>query len=138
MKTASSVGPKWAERAGSSAQSYLQGSENTTKDQAALAIAAKANWAAAVAAAATKDLFAKGLQRSGKQGWLNGIQQKGSQNYGVGVSSADAQAKYVTNSGRYDAARSAASSIARGPKGSQGNLQRVSAVMTAERAVKTS
>ncbi len=137
MKTASQSSAKWAQNAGASAQAYLEGVNNTTKDQAANAIAAKGNWAAGTAAAATKDLYAKGLQRSGKQGWQAGVQQKGQANFGTGVSAPASRSKYETNSGKYDSARAAANTIARGPKGSPSNLQRVSAVVTALRAVKT-
>ncbi len=136
MKTASSVAGKWQTKAGSSASDYQQGSQQTTKDQSAAAIAAAPNYAAGVQAAISAGLFQKGLQQSGKAGWLAGINQKGVTNYQTGVSASGSAQKYSTNSGKYDAARGAAASTARGPKGSAGNLARVSAVVNAERAVK--
>ncbi len=137
MRTASQSSTKWADRAGSASQTYLTGVDTTTKDQAANAIAAKGNYAAGVQAAISKDLYAKGLQRSGKAGWQAGVDQKGATNYATGVQAPASRQKYETNSGRYDSARNAAASVARGPKGSPGNLSRVAAVVTAERAVKT-
>lgn len=136
MKTASQVGSKWQTKAGSSISDYLSGVRSTQKDQAAAAIAAKGNWKAGLDAAVSGGLYEKGLQRSGSAGWKAGVEQKGSANYGTGVSAAASLTKYTENSGKYDSARQAAASVARGPKGSQGNLQRVAAVVTAERAVK--
>lgn len=137
MKTASQASGKWQGNSQNGAGNYVAGAQGTTKDQSALAIAAKANWKAGLDAAVAADSFAKGLQRSGKSGWLAGVEEKGAQNYGTGVGTSAAKQKYETNSGRYDAARGAAASVARGPKGSAGNLQRVAAVMNAERKVKT-
>lgn len=137
MKTAATVGTKWQLRAGSALSTYAQGARDTQKDQSSAAIAAKANWFAGLTAANAADRFAKGLSRSGKQGWLSGVLEKGQQNYGTGVAAARALTKYTSNSGKYDAARGAAAGIARGPKGSAGNLQRVAAVVTALRAAKT-
>ncbi len=137
MKTASSVGTKWQQKAGSSGQDYLTGVQNTSKDQAAAAIAAKGNYAAGVQAAISAGRYEKGLGKSGKSGWQAGVAQKGGQNYQTGVSAAGSLSKYTTNSGLYDSARGAAASVARGPKGSSGHLARVAAVVTAERAGKT-
>ena len=136
MKTASQSSGKWQSNSQSGANNYVRGAQETTKDQAALAIAAKANWKAGLDAAVAAGSFEKGLQRSGKSGWIAGVTEKGAANYGTGVGAAASATKYATNSGKYDSARGAAASVARGPKGSAGNLQRVAAVMAAERAVK--
>lgn len=136
MKTAQQSGAKWQGNSANGAQNYIKGASETTKDQAALAIAAKQNWKAGLDAAAAAGSYEKGLGRSGKQGWLEGVHQKGAQNFGTGVQSARAVTKYEQNSGKYDSARTAAAAIARGPKGSPGNIQRVAAVAAAERAVK--
>jgi hypothetical protein len=136
MKTSSQAGPRWSTRAASAAPDYLAGSQQTTKDQSAAAIAAKGNYAAAITASIARGAFEKGLQRSGKAGWLAGIQQKGEQNFSTGVSTPRAQSAYVTNSGKFDSARNAAAGLARGPRGSAGNLQRVTAVANALHAAK--
>ncbi|MGH7175351.1 MAG: hypothetical protein ACREGR_03265 [Minisyncoccia bacterium] len=136
MKTASASSAKWQQNSANGAGSYVSGVQNTTKDQAALAAAAAGNWFAGVQAANAAGTFAKNVQAAGKSAWQQGVAQKGAQNYGTGVSAASSATKYQTNSGKYDSARSAAASVARGPKGSPGNIQRVSAVVTAERAVK--
>ena len=136
MKTANVAGPKFAERAAAASGSYLSGAQNTTKDQSAAAIAAKAIWQSQLQAAIARGAYEKGLQNSGKAGWLAGVQQKGQQNYQTGVSSPKALSKYVSNSGKYDSARGAANSLPRGPKGSPANIARVTAVVNALHAAK--
>lgn len=136
MKTASQSVNKWANRAGASVNDYEAGARSTSKDQAAAAIAAKGNYAAGLQQSLAKGSYEKGLSRSGKSGWLNGVVQKGVTNFGTGVSAATSAEKYASNSGKYDSARNAAASVARGPKGSPQNLQRVAAVANALRAAK--
>ncbi len=135
-KTASASGSKWQQNSGGASQSYLNGAMQTTKSQSGAAIAGKANWAAGVQAAISAGSYEKGLSASGDAGWKAGVTQKGATNYGTGVSASSSLSKYTTNSGKYDTARAAAASVARGPKGSPNNIARVSAVVTAERAVK--
>ena len=86
MKTASQAVTKWANRAGAASQDYLEGAQQTTKDQATAAIAAKANYVAGLQASFAAGSFEKGLQRSGKSGWLAGVTEKGANNYPAGVS----------------------------------------------------
>jgi len=135
MKSASQAAQKFVERAAVAGQDYVSGAEQTTKDQAALAIAGKANYAAGVQAAISKDSYAKGLQKSGKSGWLAGVKAKGAERFSSGVASS--ASKYATNSAKYDSARNAAASLPRGPKGSAQNLARVAGVVNALRAAKT-
>lgn len=136
MKSASQSVQKWQQRAGQAVGDYEAGARSTTKDQAAAAIAAKGNYVAGIQASISKGSYEKGLGRSGKQGWLAGVTEKGVQNFGTGVGAANSAQKYTENSGRFDSARNAAASIARGPKGSPANLQRVTAVANALRAAK--
>lgn len=135
-KNASTSAVKWAERAASAGAAFGEGARTTVKDQSANAIAAKTLYAAGVQEAISKDRFAKGLQKSGKAGWLKGITEKGEMNYATGVSAPSASSAYSQNSGRFDSARNAAASLPRGPKGSPANLGRVGAVVNALRAVK--
>lgn len=136
MKSASTASLKWAQRTGSAAGDYEAGAQGTSKDQAAAAIGAKELYKQGVTDAIARGAFEKGLQKSGKGKWLRGIQEKGVQNFSTGVMSESARGDYATESGRYDSARSAAASMTRGAKGSPANLQRVAAVVNAQRAVK--
>lgn len=136
MKTANEAVVKWQSRAGAASSDYGEGARKTDKDQAVRAVAAKEVYKQALTESFARDAYAKGLQRSGKQGWLNGVEQKGVQNFATGVGSDVARSKYVTNSSKYDSARKAADSLPRGARGSAGNLARVAAVANALRAVK--
>lgn len=134
MKTAQQASQKFVERAGAASQDYVSGAESSGKDQAAAAIAAKGNYAAGVQAAITRGAYEKGLQASGKSGWLNGVRTKGQNRYAEGVSAG--AVKYATNSGKYDSARQAADAMPRGPKGSETNYARAKAVGIALRKMK--
>ena len=129
MKTAQQSAQKFADRAASSVGTYLEGVSMTTKDQAAAAIAAAPIYAQAVQAAVTRGAFQKGLQKSGKSGWQKGVADKGGNRFAEGVGQAGP--KYATNSAPFDSARSAASSMPRGLKGSPQNLQKVATVVSA-------
>lgn len=134
MKTASESAKKFVERAGAASGDYVSGAQSTTKDQSAAAIAAAPNYNAGVQAAIARGAYAKGLQTSGKAGWLKGVTEKGANRFAEGVSSG-AQ-KYATNSGKYDGARGAAASLPRGPKGSEANFLRSKTVGQALRKQK--
>lgn len=135
-KPANQAVEKWQNRTAASSQDYVEGARTTDRDQAQRAIAAKAVYQQALTESFGRDAYAKGLQRSGKQGWQAGVEQKGAANFPTGVSSELARSKYVSNSGKYDAARRAADALPRAPRGSAANLQRVAAVANAQRAVK--
>jgi len=134
MRSASQSAQKFVDRASSASSDYVSGAESTSKDQAALAVAAAPIYAQAVQAAISKGSYAKGLQKSGKGAWLAGIKSKGGERFAGGVSAS--MQKYATNSAPFDSARGAASSLPRGLKGSETNLARVKAVVTALRAAK--
>lgn len=134
MKTASQSSQKFVERAGAASGDYVTGAQQTSKDQAAAAIAGKANWQAGIQAAITGGRYEKGLQASGKAGWLKGVTEKGANRFAEGVASG--ASKYATNSGKYDSARGAAASLPRGPKGSEANFLRSKTVGQALRSLK--
>ena len=134
MKTAQESAQKFVDRASSASGLYKEGAEKTTKDQSARAIASKKLYQEGLTASFSRDSYAKGLQKSGKAGWLDGVVKKGADRYAGGISVS--ASKYATNSGRFDGARQAADNLPRGLKGSQTNLDRVKAVVNALRAVK--
>ena|SRR3990167_3545135 len=136
MKSANQAVVKWQNRAAGASQDYSEGARTTDKDQAQRAIAAKTIYQQALTESFGRDAYAKGLSRSGKQGWLAGVEQKGAQNFATGVSSDLARSRYVTMSSKFDGARRAAESLPTGPKASQANINRVLAVISALRAVK--
>lgn len=133
-KSASESAQKFVERASNASSDYVKGAQESNKDQAAAAIAGKANWAAGIQAAITAGRYEKGLQQSGKAGWLKGVTEKGGNRFAEGVASG--ASKYATNSGKYDGARNAAASLPRGPKGSEQNYTRAKTVGMALRKMK--
>lgn len=135
MRTAQQSAEKFVSRAGVASEDYRKGAESTSRDQSARAIAAKEIYKSALQASFSRDSYAKGLQKSGKSGWLSGIKEKGVNRYAPGV--AASAGKYATNSARFDGARNAAENLPPGQKGSPQNLARVAAVVNALRAVKT-
>lgn len=136
MKTASQSVGKWSSRTSAASSDYATGCQQTDKDQAARGIAAKEIYKQALTESFGRDAYAKGLGRSGNQGWKTGVAEKGAQNFSTGVSTQSAQSKYTENSGKYDTARMAADRLPRGPRGSAQNLARVAAVANALRAIK--
>lgn len=134
MKTAQQSSAKFVERAGAASQDYVNGAAQTSKDQSAAAIAAAPNYAAGVTAAISRGSYVKGLQASGKAGWMKGVQEKGATRFAEGVASG--ASKYAINSGKYDTARASAESMPRGPKGSEANFARAKAVGQALRKQK--
>jgi hypothetical protein len=134
MRSAQESSTKFVERAGAASADYVKGASSTTKDQSARAIAAKEIYKGALTASFGRDSYAKGLQKSGKAGWLDGVVKKGGERYAGGV--AVSAGKYAQNSAKYDGARQAAENMPRGLKGSETNLARVKAVVSALRAVK--
>lgn len=136
MKTASIAVIKWQSRTGVASGDYIDGARTTDKDQAQRAIASKEVYKSALTESFARDAYSKGLTKSGKAGWLKGVEEKGQQNYLTGVSSSGARDKYTTESSKYDAARRAADSMPRGPKGSAQNIQKVTTVVNALHAVK--
>lgn len=136
MRPAAKAVETWAERAAAASDDFLRGSEETTRDQAALAIAAIPVMRTEFNLAVDRGRVARGLQRAGRAGWLAGIREKGVNNFSTGVMTPRARQLYVENSGRFDAARGAAAALPRGPKGSPQNIARVTAVVNALRAAR--
>jgi len=89
LPSAQEVAAKWAQRAGSASQEYIEGAQRTDKDPTALAIAAIPRMRSEILAAIDSGRVAAGLRRVGKQGWLDAIVSKGATNYATGVSQAE-------------------------------------------------
>jgi hypothetical protein len=119
-----SVSGKWVRRAQGATQDYTDGAASTTKSQSAAAVAARPLWTQAMNAPATADRWAKGLARSGDEGWRAGVREKGGPRYGQGV--ATGEAKYGARIGKILSAIGAIEIPARGLAGSDTNFTRSS------------
>lgn len=83
---AATVAERWATNGAAASQRWLDGANATTVDPTALAVAAGPKYLANVQAAYQQNRWQRGLQRSGKSGWLNGINGKGAGNFSNGIS----------------------------------------------------
>jgi hypothetical protein len=119
---ASRVAAKWVRRAGSSSQDYTDGAATTSKSQSANARAAKQLWVQQMTATTTHDRWARGLERSGDDGWRAGVREKGAARYGAGV--ATSEAKFGSRITRILSTIASAEIPPRGLPGSDGNFQR--------------
>lgn len=131
---ASRVAAKWSRRASGASEDYKQGVEQTAASWSANATAAKDTWKTAVTAAAGRGAFEKGVARAGDSKWKSNTVSKGPMRFaqGVGVAEAD----YSSQVAPYLQLIGATDLPMRGPAGSPGNIQRVSAITTALRALK--
>lgn len=128
------VAAKWSRRASGAADDYKQGVETTSASWQGAATAANASWKAGVNAAAGRDAFAKGVSRAGDGKWKKNTTEKGPMRFSQGVGIAEPD--YNSQVAPYLQLIGATDLPARGPNGSPGNIQRVSAITTALRALK--
>ncbi len=128
------VAAKWQRRAGSAGEEYKQGVLNTPRSWATNAKAAEASWAAGVNEAIGKKRFGKGVDAAGDAKWKTMAEQKGGARYSQGVQTAEQD--YATGVGPYLSVISGIDLPPRGPVGSDGNYNRVSAIGRALRQAK--
>lgn len=134
IKPMEQASDKWTRRAAVAGEDYRAGvmSPRTPWDQAS--IAADGNYRQGVTAAANAGRYAGGVRKAGVERWRQNAAAKGPQRFaeGVALSTGEWQRGFQP----YHAAISGLSLPARGPAGSPQNLQRVTAVATALRAVR--
>jgi hypothetical protein len=135
VKSADVVAKKWAARAGAAGADYAAGINATSKDWATETSNASASWAAGVTQAAGNGAFHKGVAAAGTAKWKQKAANVGAARYPQGVQAATPF---------YQAGITAVLQVlagvnlpARGPKGDPGNINRVTAVTTALRKMKT-
>lgn len=85
MKTAAQAAQNWVNAAGRATTDYVAGVQNTTKDQAALAVAQQAQLVANFNASVTSGRWAAGVQRRGTAYWKTQTEKKAT-NYSSGYS----------------------------------------------------
>ena len=113
---------RFQRRAAGAVQEYQDGvAENTTWE--GNTAGAEANYAAGVQKAVSKKSFGKGVKRSGQRAFQDGVAKKGSTRYPQGVS--DAGPQWQSGFDPFAKTIEATQLPARGPKGSEGNYDRV-------------
>lgn len=98
MKTAQQAATNWQNSAGRASTDYVAGVQNTTKDQAALAVAAGARYIQGVQDAYSSGRWAAGIQRGGTTYWKSQTEKKApnyTAGYNAGVSNYSAAAQKV-------------------------------------------
>jgi hypothetical protein len=127
VKTAAQAAANWQGSSGRATTDYVSGVQNTTKDQAALAVAAGSRYIQGVQDAYSSGRWAAGIQRGGTAYWKQQTEKK-SVNYGAG---------YAAGVGNYTAAAAKVmAAIAQGvanlpPRGDiNQNLQRSASLAT--------
>jgi len=134
VKSADAVAQKWADRAGVAGGDYTNGINNPKQDQAEAAAAAAPAWAQGVQGAIARDGFAKGVQKAGSAKWKRKSATVGAQRFTQGV--AAAKPDMAAGIGPVLQVLSGLTLPPRMPKGSPGNINRVTAVTEALRAMK--
>lgn len=125
---------KWVRRASVAGSDYQQGVQNPRKAWASASAEAEGNYKAGVVAAANAGRYGSGVKAAGDEKWRNGAVKKGPGRFAEGV--AIGKDDWARGFAPYQSAISAIALPARGPKGSPANIQRVSAIATALRAIK--
>jgi len=120
------VAAKWARRAGSAGQEYAEGVANTPRSWAANAKAAEKNYQQGVTEAAAKGRFGKGIDKAGDAKWKKNATEKGPARFSQGV--ATAEQDYASQVGPVLEVIARTNLPERGPTGSEGNYNRVSAI----------
>ena len=134
IKDVGTLATKFVNRGVAAVADYKAGVMAPKASQSASAIAAAPLWQSAVSSTAALNRFTAGLRAAGDQGWQTGASTKGASHYPDGIRGA--QAKWATNVAPYLQIISGLTLPAKGIRGSDANIQRVSAVASALHAAK--
>jgi hypothetical protein len=134
IKSLKQASDKWVRRASVAGADYQAGVANPRRSWSEASVAGEANYKAGVIKAAGAGMYGKGIKAVGEAKWKDRATKLGPGRFAEGVSVAvdDWQKGFSP----YHAAISAIKLPDRGPKGDPKNIQRVSAIATALRAVK--
>ena len=129
IKSMAAIKEKWTRVTPTRAEDYTLGVRNPKRDWANEAVAAKGNWKAGVDAAATKDMYAKGVTEAGSKKWQEKSLAKGPGRFAEGVYIAGPD--YEKGFAPYRAAIAAVDLGPKFPRRDPRNLDRVKRVVTA-------
>jgi len=134
IKDLATASGKYSRRAAVAGEDYKAGVQSPRTPWDTASIAADASYRQAVTQAATGGRYAAGVRRAGAQRWVEGATAKGPGRFAEGVQLAEGS--WQAGFAPYHQAIASLQLPARGPAGSAGNLQRVTAVAQALRAVR--
>ncbi len=135
IKPVEQAAAKWVRNAQSATQSYQEGVANPRRPWQAATTAAAQAWQAGVQAAAARNAFASGVQKTPEDQQRGMAMTKGAARYAEGA--AMAENKYATNFAPYVQVIRATQLPPRGPRGAEANLQRVQVIARALHARRT-
>ena len=125
---------KWKDRSSVATGAYEQGVRSPRTNWEEATKSAEANWKAGIQDAASKGRFGKGVSKAGSAKWQEGALKKGAQRFSQGVQlSGDA---YAVGIEPYLQVIRSLTLPPKGPKGSEQNIARVTAVAMALRKKK--
>jgi hypothetical protein len=125
---------KWQRRAAVAGEDYRKGVESPRTPWDTASSAAAGSYQQGVTQAAAQGRYAAGIRRAGAGKWQRNSMAKGPNRFAEGVQLAVGE--WQTGFAPYQTAISGLQLPPRGPAGSPQNLQRVTAVATALRAVR--
>jgi len=134
-KDAASVAAKWGRRTASAGQEYLEGVQNPRVSWSAATRAGADAYKQGVTQAIGRGAFEKGVAAAGDSGWATGAATKGPARFSEGVQIGTPA--YQEGVGRVLQTINSVALPPRGPTGSPQNIQRVAAIATALRKLKT-
>lgn len=134
-KDAGAVAAKWGRRTASAGQEYVEGVQNPRTSWSAAARAGADAYKQGVTAAIGRGAFEKGVAAAGDAAWQKGATEKGPARFAEGVQLGTPS--YQDGVGRVLSTINATALPPRGPTGSPQNIQRVAAIATALRKLKT-
>lgn len=134
IRTVDAIASKWATVTPQRSADYEAGVRDPKTDWAQATRAANDAWKAGIAAAVSKDRFAKGVARSGTAAWQSGSVEKGVPRWGPGVQLAED--KYAAGFAPYREAIARVTLPPRFARRDPRNLLRVAAIVDALRKVK--
>jgi hypothetical protein len=85
IKSTAAIRDKWTRVTPGRTEDYKIGVQHPRRDWAEEATASKANWKAGIDAAATKDLYAKGIAKAGSKKWQDKALKVGPSRFAEGV-----------------------------------------------------
>lgn len=134
VKAIENSADKWQRRAAVAGEDYRKGVESPRTPWDTASAAAAGSYQQGVTQAAAQGRYAAGIRRAGVGKWQRNSMMKGPNRFAEGVQLAVGE--WQQGFGPYQAAIAALQLPPRGPAGSPQNLQRVTAVAQALRAVR--
>jgi len=135
VKSVGAVAEKWARRVSGASMDYQAGAESAGERWASGAKAANTTYTQAVTAAANAGRYSRGVEKAGAGRFVKGVRDKGAVRYGPGA--AAAQSDFSGAIAPVLEVISRTDLPPRGPRGSDGNYQRVVKIGQALRAFAT-